>query len=141
MGFGFSKVWEPNTKMALSCGTLAYVAPEVLAKSYTKQCDLWGCGVICFILCLGYMPFSGPEDEQIAKIRSGQFRKKQPQWDKLSSSCKEFILRLLVVDPNDRLSSDQTLKHPWIAERDQTGRYKITPLAKLDPDGNDVVDK
>lgn len=39
--FGFSKIWQPNTTMAVSCGTLAYVAPEVLEKSYTSQCDLW----------------------------------------------------------------------------------------------------
>merc|ERR1719183_2388648 len=55
--FGFSKVWEPNTKMALSCGTLSYVAPEVLAKDYTSQCDMWSFGVIVFILLVGYMPF------------------------------------------------------------------------------------
>ena len=46
--FGFSKVWAKNTKMELSCGTLSYAAPEVLAKSYTSQCDLWSPWSHCF---------------------------------------------------------------------------------------------
>jgi len=129
--FGFSKVWEPNTKMALSCGTLSYVAPEVLARSYTKQCDLWSLGVVCFILTLGYIPFSGSEDQQITNISKGLFKKKQ-SWGLLSNTCRDFIVRLLQVDPNSRLTSEQALKHPWIANRDQSGHYRITPLAKLD---------
>lgn len=48
--FGFSKVWDPSVKMQHSCGTLSYVAPEVLAESYTSQCDMWSLGVITFIL-------------------------------------------------------------------------------------------
>ena len=52
--FGFSKVWAKNTKMELSCGTLSYAAPEVLAKSYTSQCDLWSLGVIVFILLVSW---------------------------------------------------------------------------------------
>merc|ERR1719265_2947488 len=67
--FGFSKIWEPNTRMALSCGTLAYVAPEVLDKSYTSQCDLWSLGVVVFILLVGYMPFAGTESHQVQMIR------------------------------------------------------------------------
>lgn len=38
--FGLSKVWEPNTKMEASCGTLGYIAPEVLNKTYSSKCDL-----------------------------------------------------------------------------------------------------
>ena len=58
--FGFSKVWAKNTKMELSCGTLSYAAPEVLAKSYTSQCDLWSLGVIVFILLVSYLILSEP---------------------------------------------------------------------------------
>merc|ERR1719265_396241 len=39
--FGFSKIWESNIKMKMSCGPLSYVAQEVLRKAYTSQCDLW----------------------------------------------------------------------------------------------------
>merc|ERR1719253_1495711 len=56
--FGFSKIWDPNVKMHVSCGTLSYVAPEVLDKDYRSQCDLWSLGVVTFIILAGYMPFS-----------------------------------------------------------------------------------
>merc|ERR1719356_1498179 len=118
--------------MAASCGTLSYVAPEVLEKSYTKQCDLWSLGVVCFILTLGYMPFAGKEQQQIENIKKGHYVKKDPQWKNLSENCKDFLLRLLKVDPNERMTTEQALKHTWIADRDQTGRYHITPLAHME---------
>merc|ERR1719324_1850719 len=63
--------------MHVSCGTLSYVAPEVLEKSYTSQCDLWSLGVIAFILLAGYMPFSGSEAALIRNIRAGNFTVKE----------------------------------------------------------------
>lgn len=116
--FGFSKVWEPNTKMALSCGTLAYVAPEVLRKSYTSQCDLWSLGVITFILLVGYMPFAGSEEKQTTSIKRGEYLWKKDSWARISSYAKSFVKELLVVDPKVRLSADKALKHDWILKKE-----------------------
>merc|ERR1719194_336391 len=85
--FGFSKVWDPNVKMRVSCGTLSYVAPEVLDKSYTSQCDLWSLGVIGFILLSGYMPFSGPEATQIKNIGKGTYNFKKDKWENVSQEA------------------------------------------------------
>lgn len=129
--FGFSKVHDDfgGSAMERTCGTLSYVAPEVLAKNYTSQCDLWSMGVITFILLLGYMPFNGAT-EAITKrnIEKGAFRKKEKQWNALSDMAKEFVQALLEVDPLKRLTVDQALKHPWIAQRCQEGRSYVTPL-------------
>jgi len=119
--FGFSHVWAPNTKMAMSCGTLAYVAPEVLNKSYTSKCDLWSLGVIVFILLVGYMPFSGSEEHQMQTIKAGRYTSKPEKWAPVSSPAKDFVKKLLVVDPDARLSAEEALAHPWIANR-QIGR-------------------
>eukprot|EP00434_Breviolum_minutum_P029937 symbB.v1.2.026471.t1/scaffold2649.1/size74057/3 len=135
--FGFSKIWHPNTTMAVSCGTLAYVAPEVLEKSYTSQCDLWSLGVVAFVLLfgplarflsqkmrvpqrveLGYMPFSGAESKQIRDIKEGNFTKKPAIWGKASENCKDFVQRLLVVDPKRRLSAAEALEHRWLQAHD-----------------------
>merc|ERR1712110_1227643 len=86
--FGFSHVWEPNTKMATSCGTLAYMAPEVLTKSYTSQCDLWSLGVITFILLAGYMPFSGSESYQVSCIKAGKYTWRKDQWKNVSETAQ-----------------------------------------------------
>ncbi|CAK0871934.1 unnamed protein product [Prorocentrum cordatum] len=103
--FGFSKMWDPNVKMQASCGTLAYVAPEVLEKSYTSKCDLWSLGVITFILLAGYMPFSGSDAQQTRNITAGKFTMKPERWDKVSAEGREFTLGLMQKDPAKRLSS------------------------------------
>jgi calcium-dependent protein kinase len=115
--FGFSKIWEKNTKMELSCGTLSYVAPEVLSRSYTSQCDLWSLGVIVFILLAGYMPFTGSEGAQIDLIRDGKFKMKKERWEKVSTLGFDFVKKLLVTNPKVRLTAPQALQHPWITDR------------------------
>lgn len=115
--FGFSKMWDPNIKMHVSCGTLSYVAPEVLEKSYTSQCDLWSLGVIVFILLAGYMPFSGKEDVQTRNISEGKYTMKPERWNNISKEAKHFVQSLLQVDPEKRLSADRALNHAWIEER------------------------
>ncbi|CAJ1372484.1 unnamed protein product, partial [Effrenium voratum] len=116
--FGFSKIWKPNTTMRLSCGTLAYVAPEVLDQNYTSQCDMWSLGVTIFILLFGYMPFSGNEDKQISDIKHGKYTVKPAKWDGVSSVAKDFVKQLLVVKPGVRLTAEDALKHAFIAKRE-----------------------
>lgn len=117
--FGFSKVWEPSIKMHVSCGTLSYVAPEVLDKSYTSQCDLWSLGVIVFILLAGYMPFSGAEAAQTKNIAEGKYKMKPERWKNVSAEATEFVKSLLMVDPKKRLTCQSALDHTWIANRHQ----------------------
>merc|ERR1740138_1672011 len=99
--FGFSKFYDNNTRgrMRTSCGTLAYVAPEVLKKSYTSQCDLWSMGVIVFILLSGRMPFHGDSEEQITDIKKGKYTFKADYWSNVSQAAIGFIKAMLEVDP------------------------------------------
>lgn len=115
--FGFSKVWDPNIKMHVSCGTLAYVAPEVLKKAYTNQCDMWSLGVIAFVLLSGYMPFSGSEAVQTRNISTGHYVLKPERWTPISLEGRQFVKAMLEVDPAKRLTAGQALQHPWIAQR------------------------
>jgi calcium-dependent protein kinase len=115
--FGFSKVWEANVKMHVSCGTLSYVAPEVLEKSYTSQCDLWSLGVIVFILLAGYMPFSGSEAVQTKNISEGKYKWKPERWKNVSEDATNFVKALLQLDPKKRLDAQKALDHTWIANR------------------------
>lgn len=121
--FGFSKVWDPSIKMKMSCGTLSYVAPEVLRKSYTSQCDLWSLGVIVFILVSGSMPFfeskSGSGNDMITNIKRGLYTMKPEKWSRLSQECVDFTKALLQVDPEKRLTAEQALNDPWITKRQE----------------------
>lgn len=123
--FGFSKVWDPNVKMRVSCGTLSYVAPEVLEQSYTSKCDMWSLGVVTFILLSGYMPFSGPEKEQTQRISEGRYTMKPERWGKISKEGVDFVKALLQVDPTARLSAQAALEHTWVANRKQKSKTEI----------------
>lgn len=120
--FGFSHIWEPNTKMALSCGTLAYVAPEVLKKSYTSQCDLWSFGVILFILLAGYMPFSGSEQNQRRAIEGGKYSWRHERWVNVSAEAIQLVKALLDTNPTLRPTAEQALQHRWLLDNKDKGR-------------------
>jgi calcium-dependent protein kinase len=128
--FGFSKIWEKNTKMEVSCGTLSYVAPEVLAKNYTSQCDMWSFGVVVFILLVGYMPFSGAtEGDQIRHIKAGKYTMKKAKWDKVSKLGLQFVEGLIVVNPDKRLTPQAALEHEWIKTATEGGSHLDQSIA------------
>lgn len=114
--FGFSKYGSGNSRMKTSCGTLAYVAPEVLKRSYTSQCDLWSMGVIVFILLSGHMPFHGESEDQMRDIKRGRFEFKPEHWIGVSAAAKQFIKSLLKMDPAKRLTAKSALSHKWIVQ-------------------------
>lgn len=62
------------------------------------------------------MPFSGKDDVQIKNIQSGTYKMKPEKWNNISSSAKSFVRSLLEVDPCMRLTAEQALDHPFIAQ-------------------------
>lgn len=127
--FGFSKIWDPSIRMKMSCGTLAYVAPEVLEKSYTSKCDIWSLGVVVFILLVGYMPFSGSEHVQMRKIKEGNFTVKD-SFNRISAPAQDMMRRMIVVDANTRMSAEECLQHEFITGRSE--RAKASEGAEID---------
>lgn len=112
--FGFGKFYNRRLRMKTTCGTLSYVAPEVLSKSYTSQCDLWSLGVIIFTLLSGRMPFYGEDCDQIRNIRKGRFSMKHDHWKDVSEAACNFVHFLLEVDPEKRLTAPAALQDSWI---------------------------
>jgi len=113
--FGLSKMVLPKEKMDAACGTLSYVAPEVLTmQGYGMEADLWSVGVIMFLLLCGKLPFDGDDSNEI--IRStiqGEFKVNQAIWSKLSEESKDLISKFLNKNPKERCSAREALKHQF----------------------------
>jgi len=122
--FGLSKIFADDLQgevvMKTACGTPGYVAPEVLTHEiYSEQVDMWSIGVIVYILLCGFPPFYGDNDAQMfKKIKAGQYKFLAPYWDPISPEAKDFVAKLLIVDPKKRLNSMDALKHPWVCKSD-----------------------
>eukprot|EP01125_Pyxidicula_operculata_P006175 TRINITY_DN2152_c0_g1_i1.p1 TRINITY_DN2152_c0_g1~~TRINITY_DN2152_c0_g1_i1.p1 ORF type:complete len:379 (+),score=106.87 TRINITY_DN2152_c0_g1_i1:41-1138(+) len=117
--FGLSKVFSGEEQLMTSCGTPGYVAPEVLmCESYDKSVDMWGIGIITYILLAGYPPFYAENDTVLfEKIMNADYDFDDECWDDVSDDAKDFIKHLLVKDPQQRFSAEQALAHRWIQSK------------------------
>ncbi|KAI8089488.1 kinase-like domain-containing protein [Halteromyces radiatus] len=115
--FGLSKILRSQDDILMtSCGTPGYVAPEVLKQhGYGKPVDLWSLGVITYILLVGYTPFYGADQSELfSSIMKGEYSYEEEYWSHISDSAKDFIDGLLAYKPEQRLTAEQALQHPWI---------------------------
>ncbi|ESO92904.1 hypothetical protein LOTGIDRAFT_162384 [Lottia gigantea] len=99
-------------------GTPQYMAPEVIKREeYGKPVDMWGLGVLSFILLSGYPPFCGTKERLYDLIVKGSYFFRPKQWETLSNESKDFVSKLLELDPSKRLTVEEALNHPWIKDR------------------------
>jgi serine/threonine protein kinase len=102
-------------------GTPGYLSPEVLKKDpYGKPVDIWACGVILYILLVGYPPFWDEDQHRLyAQIKSGAYDYPSPEWDTVTSEAKSLIDSMLTLNPKKRITAEQALKVPWICKRSE----------------------
>jgi len=102
-------------------GTPGYLSPEVLKKEpYGKPVDIWACGVILYILLVGYPPFWDEDQHRLySQIKSGAYDYPSPEWDTVTAEAKNLINSMLTVNPAKRITSSEALKHPWICNREK----------------------
>ncbi|XP_043829876.1 ribosomal protein S6 kinase alpha-6 isoform X1 [Dromiciops gliroides] len=129
--FGFAKQLRGENGLLLTpCYTANFVAPEVLMRQgYDAACDIWSLGVLFYTMLAGYTPFAnGPNDtpeEILLRIGSGKFSLSGGNWDTVSDAAKDLLSHMLHVDPHQRYTAEQVLKHSWIACRDQLPHYQL----------------
>uniref|UniRef100_A0A8C4SPU2 calcium/calmodulin-dependent protein kinase n=1 Tax=Erpetoichthys calabaricus TaxID=27687 RepID=A0A8C4SPU2_ERPCA len=100
-------------------GTPGYLSPEVLRKDpYGKPVDLWACGVILYILLVGYPPFWDEDQHRLyQQIKAGAYDFPSPEWDTVTPEAKDLINKMLTINPAKRITAAEALKHPWISHR------------------------
>mmetsp|Transcript_36905 Transcript_36905/g.84254 ORF Transcript_36905/g.84254 Transcript_36905/m.84254 type:complete len:386 (-) Transcript_36905:102-1259(-) len=125
--FGLARRHSPHdAPMNSLVGTPYYIAPEVLRKRYDKACDLWSLGVISYTMLCGYPPFNGESNKEIYdRVRSGQYRFPSVDWKFTSKDARDFIRRLIRLDPSKRLTAEQALNHPWIVKHNRNSSFVV----------------
>ncbi|XP_039518078.1 MAP kinase-activated protein kinase 5 isoform X2 [Pimephales promelas] len=135
--FGFAKIDQGD--LMTPQFTPYYVAPQVLEAqrrhqkeksgiiptsptpyTYNKSCDLWSLGVIVYVMLCGYPPFYSkhhsrtiPKDMR-KKIMTGSFDFPEEEWSQISEMAKDIVRKLLKVKPEERLTIEGVLAHPWL---------------------------
>lgn len=107
---------DEEMTMKSTVGTLLYCSPDVISgKAYTSKCDLWSLGVIVFMLLSGRPPYMTSMGHE--RLRKDISRAKI-QWDRLDSvsdEARDFVQKLLILDPSQRMDAAAALEHPWLA--------------------------
>jgi len=128
--FGLAKISDTGTFMKTFCGTLAYVAPEVIdgrlskvknSNKYSSLVDMWSLGCLVYVILTAHLPFSGSTQDQLYKqIQQGSYHEPPLKEAGVSREARSFLDSLLQVDPRHRLSASAALSHPWIASFSQS---------------------
>jgi len=115
--FGLAQFFDRGDVLTNVIGSPAYMAPEVMERTYGPKVDIWSLGVVLYDLLVGFHPFNGSTFtdvyEEIMKCRDLFV---EDLWPYISKGAKDLIQRMLTYNVNERLSASEVLKHPWILE-------------------------
>ncbi|MCO5603764.1 hypothetical protein L7F22_057916 [Adiantum nelumboides] len=126
--FGLSVFFRPGEVFHDVVGSPYYVAPEVLRKQYGPAADVWSAGVILYILLSGVPPFWAETEQQIfEQVLKGDLDFETDPWPHISESAKDLIRKMLLRNPEKRLTAHQVLCHPWIR------KDGVAPDKPIDP--------
>jgi len=150
--FGLSKQWTPTNMLQTVCGTPSFMAPEVIVmemlpyykSSYSCKSDCWSMGVILYLLLSGQEPFDVLGPSLNHQIRTGNFKPMRGGvWNRISVHAKDLVKKLLVVDPDKRLSANDMLLHNWFVKDKATcsRAHDIMFGSENGKASNDVNDK
>ncbi|KAH9599396.1 Protein kinase domain [Trypanosoma melophagium] len=114
--FGFAVLVGSDQCLMSFCGTTVFMAPEIFSDtSYGKPVDMWALGVIVYLMITGEYPFTGRTSKEVTEaICEARYDLRTEKLSEASSALRDFIPKLLEIDPNRRYSAREALKHPWI---------------------------
>lgn len=120
--FGLATIIKDGKRQFLQCGSPGYVAPEILQeKGCDSQADMFSAAVILYGILTGRPLFRGNIEEIIDKNRKCEYNlDKAPQWRLISNSAKDLCHKLLIENPDERMTAQQALAHPWFSSTEES---------------------
>ncbi|XP_034016436.1 death-associated protein kinase 2 [Thalassophryne amazonica] len=114
--FGLAHRFDHGEEYRSTSGSPTYIAPEVINyEPLSTAADMWSTGVIAYILLSGLSPFQGDTNEEtLMNIVAVKYKFFPQHFSMTSDMAKDFIQKLLVKNPLDRLTAEECLHHPWI---------------------------
>lgn len=147
--FGFAKILQPGERLYEVCGTPGYLAPELLKAGMVEQhecdgygfeVDIWACGVVLYTMLAGFPPFWHRKQlTMIRQIMEGKFSFSSSEWNDVSSSPKDLISKMLVVDHKQRLTVNQCLSHEFLRPRKMSRRGSLMMTTDITIDNTNLV--
>lgn len=124
--FGLAHKLLPGERYISEYGSPEFVSPEIVNKHpVSAASDMWSVGVMTFLLLSGRSPFVGETDrDTLFNIQSGVWHFDH-YFDAISKEGKDFITKLLKMDPSNRMSADDALNHPWLTDKADRDYVKI----------------
>ena len=122
---------DKEARMAL--GTPGYIAPESYSHFlYLNKSDVWSLGIIAYIILAGFPPFDNKDPLLKERTLRGKFYPLHTQpWDHISDGAKDFVTKLMCVDPNVRYSAGEVLQHSWLLKYTREARSALKQPGKL----------
>ncbi|CAI4046069.1 hypothetical protein SUVZ_11G1150 [Saccharomyces uvarum] len=129
--FGMAALELPNKLLKTSCGSPHYASPEiVMGRPYHGgPSDVWSCGIVLFALLTGHLPFNDDNIKKLLlKVQSGKYQ--MPM--NLSAEARDLISKILVIDPEKRITTQEILEHPLIKKYDNLPVTRMLRKMKRD---------
>jgi calcium-dependent protein kinase len=136
--FGLSKKFESAPMhMRDRVGTLYSMSPQALQGVYSEKTDLWSVGVISYMMLGNQKPFySRSRRQMVDHIMRATFSFSGQIWDTVSNEGKDFVSKLLVIDPKIRMDALSALKHDWLVKSEAWHEEKPTEALLKKVDGS-----
>ena len=126
--FGFSKYVKRGERTFTFCGTVGFMAPEIImGDGYDQTADFWSLGVTIFFMKNASLPFNVSEKKRntqreiLTQTCSSTYKMKQRKKNiKISENLNDLLGQLFIRDPTKRIGAKQGIKeikdHPWFHE-------------------------
>ncbi|GAA5855207.1 hypothetical protein JCM8547_008984 [Rhodosporidiobolus lusitaniae] len=124
--FGMAALERGGKLLETSCGSPHYASPEIVAglNYHGSSSDIWSCGIILFALLNGNLPFDHSDIRTLLSlVKKGQFRM-PPE---LPADAQDLIKRMLIVDPERRITMEEIRRHPWVTRKPPRLIYGLPP--------------